>query len=278
MSETCLDQALRGAPITACEVVDCHGHVGPIGAFHAPWTDADGMVVTMDRLGIRRIAISSTVAFYGGDVAPGNDLTAAAVRAHPDRFIGYCAVNGNYPGEVHRELLRGIDRIGLTHVKLHPGTDGTAIDSAGYADVWPIADERELVVLIHTWAKSPAAPAACGRIAERFPRLRLLLGHAGGLEGTDEAARVAREVPNVFLDTVLSSRRIGRIEHLVEHAGVEKVLYGSDLPFLDAAPALGPVVQSRLSEAQKRAVLGENARRLFRLDQTKVPGCTDSAI
>ena len=265
MTDAIREQVRRGEPITACPVIDAHAHLGPPGAFHSADTDAAAMIATMDRLGIARAAISSCPAFSSGDAAAGNDLTASAVRAHPDRFIGYTVVNGNYPGEVRAELERAFGVLGLAHIKLHPGTDDCAIDGAGYADVWPFADERGMVVLIHTWGGGPATPGACAKVAERFPNLKMLLGHAGGPTGLDQAARVAREVPNVFLDTVLSWRRMGRVEFLVEHAGVEKVLFGSDLPFLDAAQAVGQVAYAHLSEAEKRAVFGENARRLFGL-------------
>jgi len=265
VSDPILEQVRRGDPISACEVIDCHGHIGPPGAFHSADTDAAGMLDTMDRLGIRTVAISACASIFSGDPAPGNDVTAEAVRSHPDRLIGYCTVNANYPADVRAELERGFGALGLTHIKLHPGTDNCAIEGAGYADIWPFADERGVVVLIHTWADSPATPAACATIAERFPNLKMLLGHAGGPTGVDEAVRVARDVPNVFLDTVLSVRRLGRVEYLVEQAGVEKVLYGSDLPFIHAAQAVGQVAYARLSEADKRAVFGENARRLFGL-------------
>ena len=265
MTDPIREQVERGDPITACDVIDAHGHVGPLGAFFSARTDPAGLVAAMDRLGIRKTAVSSMQSFYSGAASPGNAYTADAVRAWPDRLIGYCAVNGNYPADVRGDLEHGIDELGLSHIKLHPGTDGCPIDGRGYADVWPFANERGLIVLIHTWAKGEAPPLKCAAIAERFPRLRMLLGHSGGPDGAEEAVRAA-EVPNVYLDTVLSWRRFGRVEYLIEHAGVEKVLYGSDIPFLDSAPAVGQVAFARLTEAEKRAVFGGNARRLFGLD------------
>lgn len=267
MNDAILQQVRQGEPITACEVIDCHGHIGPPAAFHSADPEADGLLRTMDRLGIRRTAISACSAIFAGDPAAGNDATAEAVRRYPDRLIGYVRVNGNYPDGAVAELERGFDRLGLTHVKLHPGTDQYPIDGAGYADVWPFANERGAVVLIHTWGEQSRAPArACAKIAERHPNLKILLGHAGGPDGVDEACRVARDVANVFVDTVLSMRRLGRIEYMVEHAGVENVLYGSDVTFLHAAPAVGQVAYARLSQSDKSAILGLNARRLFGLD------------
>ena len=80
MSGAVLEQVRRGEAITACEVIDCHGHVGPLPAFHSADMDPAGMLTTMDRLGIRRIAISSCPSIFAGDPRPGNDLTARVVR------------------------------------------------------------------------------------------------------------------------------------------------------------------------------------------------------
>jgi predicted TIM-barrel fold metal-dependent hydrolase len=43
------------------------------------------------------------------------------------------------------------------------------------------------------------------------------------------------------------------------------VLYGSDLPLMDPRPQLGKIITARISNRDKRLILGENARRLLRL-------------
>jgi len=43
------------------------------------------------------------------------------------------------------------------------------------------------------------------------------------------------------------------------------VLYGSDLPLMDPRSQIGKIITAQISDAAKRLVLGDNARRLLRL-------------
>ena len=76
------------------EIVDIHQHLGPYFNFHIARSDPAGLVEEMDRLGVRQGWISAHVAIEG-DVAIGNADVAEAVRAYPDRFLGYVAVDPN---------------------------------------------------------------------------------------------------------------------------------------------------------------------------------------
>ena len=53
---------------------------------------------------------------------------------------------------------------------------------------------------------------------------------------------------------------------LVAAIGAERVLYGSDVPFLSPVPQVGKVVYADIGETEKRMILGLNAARLFGVD------------
>ncbi len=53
------------------------------------------------------------------------------------------------------------------------------------------------------------------------------------------------------------------IEYLVEGCGAGRVLYGSDQPMRDPRQQLGWVIYSKLSLADKKKVLGLNAKKLL---------------
>jgi predicted TIM-barrel fold metal-dependent hydrolase len=76
---------------------------------------------------------------------------------------------------------------------------------------------------------------------------------------------MATQYDNLFLDLAASASHCGALERMVEIAGVEKVVYGSDFPLLDLSYQMGRVLHARLTREQKRAVFCGNARRLFRL-------------
>ena len=53
------------------------------------------------------------------------------------------------------------------------------------------------------------------------------------------------------------------ISYLIEKAGVEKVLFGTDTPMRDPAPILGWVVYDHISDSEREAVLSGNFMRLI---------------
>jgi len=78
-----------------------------------------------------------------------------------------------------------------------------------------------------------------------------------------QAIRAARTCPNVFLETCSSFRSPGVVEELVQKAGAERVLYGSDTPLMDPRCQIGKILTADISDEAKRLLLGENACRLL---------------
>ncbi len=77
------------------------------------------------------------------------------------------------------------------------------------------------------------------------------------------AIEAARACPNIYLEICTSYRNPGSIEAMVEGAGEDRVLFGSDMPLMEPRINLGRVMTSRISEDARRKVLGENAARLL---------------
>mgnify|MGYP002031553846 CR=1 FL=1 len=53
---------------------------------------------------------------------------------------------------------------------------------------------------------------------------------------------------------------------LIEGAGEDRVLFGSDMPLMDARGMVGRIVTADISEEAKRKVLGLNAIKLLGLE------------
>jgi predicted TIM-barrel fold metal-dependent hydrolase len=102
-------------------------------------------------------------------------------------------------------------------------------------------------------------------LAKKYPRVRWVVYHCGADYATaDRAIECMREHPNVYAEITLTPVTFGIVDYLVEHAGEDRVLYGSDLPMRDPRQQLGWVVFSRLSLAAKKKVLAGNALRVIR--------------
>jgi len=74
---------------------------------------------------------------------------------------------------------------------------------------------------------------------------------------------IARQFPNVYLDTAMSRLPRGLVERLVAGAGADKVLWGSDALFLSLTYEVGRALGARLSDDVKRQIMGGNARRIL---------------
>ncbi|TFG88931.1 MAG: hypothetical protein E4H17_01530, partial [Gemmatimonadales bacterium] len=83
-------------------VIDTHGHMGEWSAIYFPNPDPESMLRTMDRCGVEWLAFSHHDALQA--LADGNEKARAAIAAHPDRLLGYWAVNPNYPDRLQKEV------------------------------------------------------------------------------------------------------------------------------------------------------------------------------
>ena len=60
---------------------------------------------------------------------------------------------------------------------------------------------------------------------------------------------------------------MGSIEELVQGAGEDRILFGSDAPLMDPRIQMGRVVTAEISEQAKEKILGMNAAKLLNLDE-----------
>jgi len=261
--------ATAGQPFSEVGIIDCHTHLGPWFAFRIPGDPgAAGMVEMMDRLGIRTVLCAPHLGL-GPDDSAGNDLLFRAMDEHPGRIFGYCTINPNRSEEHKRtELQRCANDPRFVGIKIHPGLHHHRLDGSGYHVVWEFAQERKWPMLVHTWGGDAlCSPAMLAAPARQYPGVTILIGHCGAnLQGVEESIALAQEAANVYLDITASYLPYGILERMVAEAGADRVLFGTDLPFLDPRPKITQVACARLSVEDKLKIFTENARRVFGLD------------
>ena len=168
-----------------------------------------------------------------------NDDTAAFVRAHPDKFIGFMSVHPRDP-EVLDEIERASQDLGLRGIKLGPNYQ--SFDPLGEEAfrVFRRAEELGLPVLLHQ-GTSPvqfadldyAHPRHIDRVAMAFPNLRMILAHLGHPWQLD-CIVVIRKHPHVYADISANFYRpwsyYNALRHATEWGVLHKLLFGSDYP------------------------------------------------
>lgn len=259
-----LDQVKSARPLADVLVIDCHGHLGAWPLVHMPRPSVEDVIHTMDRLGIDKLCLSSFMACFC-DFRRGNALLMDTVAKHPDRLLGQIVVNPNYPDEVLTELQRCEGRAPVRMLKIHPFCHDYPVDGPGYRDLWKYADEKEMVVLSHTWESDKnCGPELFAKIARDHPHARIILAHAGGTQkGCRQTVKVLKEHDNLYLDTATSHLHVGMIERFVRQLGPQRVLYGSDVPLLDPAAQLGRIAYAKIKDQDKERILGLNLKQLL---------------
>jgi predicted TIM-barrel fold metal-dependent hydrolase len=119
-----------------------------------------------------------------------------------------------------------------------------------------------------------ARPKFVAEAAKRNPEAVFIIAHMGAysmlMPGIffREALNAASELDNVYLDT--SAVEPLFIERAVEEIGYDKLLYGSDFPYVvgvNLGDTIMEILKLNIPEKAKRAILRFNAERLLkRLD------------
>jgi aminocarboxymuconate-semialdehyde decarboxylase len=121
-----------------------------------------------------------------------------------------------------------------------------------------------------------------GGVLDRYPGLKLVIAHGGGFlpsySGRIDHGAAARPDPcehlhhepthylkRLYFDTMVFTHH--QLEYLVEQWGADHILMGTDYPFdMGEVDPIGFVEGAKkLSEGDKRAVLGHNAARLLNI-------------
>ncbi len=232
-----------------------------------------------------------------------NDLLAETIEQHPDRFLGLCTVPLQSPRDAADELRRAVVELGMVGVEIATTVDGRELDEPDLEPFWAAAAELRAPVLLHPYralrgrgvsryflsnlvgnpAESTIAIAHMlfGGVLDRHPDLRVVMVHGGGFapwqvgrwdNGFDDVAHLTVEhirtrpselLERVRFDTVLHDP--SRIAALVDLAGVDRVVLGSDYPFPmgDLTPVDTLEQVDGLTADDREAILGGNVARLL---------------
>ncbi len=233
--------------------LDCHGHLGGYSPeYHIPDSDIGSSIKEMDRMGIERCFVFSFSVVHG-DECYGNDTVAAAVKAHPDKFIGFAGINPHRGRDRILEELRRCREMGLRGIKLIPQYQAFPAEDPLIDLCCKWANENRWVILNHDWGSCENL----GRLLVQFPEAHFINGHAAPRFGD-----LARKHDNLWICTcpVHTPRSC---ENLVQSAGADRVMFGSDLQDLPVSWGLGPVLQAELEAADKKRILHDNMRALL---------------
>ena len=232
-----------------------------------------------------------------------NDEVAAIARAHPRRFVAFATLPLQDVEAAVAEAERAA-RAGCRALYVGTNVNGRYLDDPSFEPLWECAVRLRLAVFTHPlnnaggermseWhldnsVGNPNETALCGArlvmagVLDRHPGLEVVLAHGGGslpfllgrLDHTyavrAEVRRALREAPSacfrrLYTDTITHGDRA--LGFLIESAGHERVLLGTDLPYdmADTDPA-ARLRRLGLPSGAAAAIEAGNAVRLLRLE------------
>ena len=243
--------------------VDAHGHLR-INVRFPYKTEPQDMIAVMDSLNIDFIAVTASLACWN-DARSGNEQVDQVLRQHGRRFRGYVTVNPHVPGEAMAEVERWRHFHTPPLIKLHPSVQQYAVNGSKYLPVWDYANQTGAVVLVHTWESHPyCGPLLFPKLARAHPKASILLGHSGVTwSGYEQALEAAASTSNLYLELSGSQRHRSVLERCVDRIGAERIVFGSDMPALEAAGTLASVLTAAIGDADKEAILRHNFLRLL---------------
>ena len=266
---------------------------------------------TMDRVGVDVHALSLTVPMVhwappelGLKLARTfNDAASAAHREHPKRFVGMAALPMQDPQLALEELQRASELPGMRGAYLATNINGKELDEPDFFPVyakceklgWPIflhpvetiGQERNSKFYLRNLLGNPydtgvaASHLIFGGVLDAFPKLEIMLPHAGGafpglIGRLDRGAGVRPELkhlkhpPTAYLrrfsyDTIAHNDTL--LTNLIRMVGADRVLMGSDYPFDMGYETPVEIVERLpgLSAADRDRILGGTAAHLLRI-------------
>lgn len=234
-----------------------------------------------------------------------NDRLYDSVRRHPARFAGLASFAPQDPAAAAKEMERAINSLKLNGFLVNSHTQNAYLDEERF---WPILEAAEALgapLYIHPRAPSDgmAAPFRDYRmegsiwgygvetgthavrlmlsgVLDRFPRLRIVLGHMGEalpfwLWRLDYMAspgsradlrnqlKASEYFRRNFAITTSGLEDPVVLRLCVDKIGVDNVMWAIDYPYQPTAPAVAFLESARLSAADLERIAHGNAERIF---------------
>lgn len=257
------ENLLAGAPLRGELVIDAHMHVGKYYNFMIPSEGPEAIVDSAKRIGIKSMYGSSLLSIRN-DAISGNLMAIQVQEKYPGIFYPYLVAKPNYPEEI-AQVIDGAVAHNIRQFKIHDDGNGMAYDHHNYFPLYEYANSVGGVILVHTYGAIHVRPTMA--IAKQFTSLKILLGHSGIID-EDIYYLAVRSCPNVYLETCNSWAWYGLIERMVKNSGADRICFGTDTPFMSPDQQIGRILGARITDDEKRRILGLNAERIFSSDNT----------
>lgn len=263
----------------------------------------------MQKMGIDKAAISVSPVIYFYHIKAEHTLCAAKIcndwaaqysSEYPDRIIGMATLPMQDIQLSLEELRRAHEELGLNMLETAPIILGKMLDDPCFFPIYEYCEKNNILIFLHSCFAGAYPPydkyynvnligyvhetniainrLLFGGVIERFPRLKFLTSHGGGLfpyqfgrlmKGYDvrPETRVNISNPpdyylkNIYFDTI--THWTPALQFLCDNFGAENVMIGTDYPYdMGDYTPVERVNSLNLTEEQKQLIKSGNLERL----------------
>jgi predicted TIM-barrel fold metal-dependent hydrolase len=212
---------------------------------------------------------------------------------YSDRFIPFPAVNPNDDKSVNNIKTLAI-AFDIRGIKIsHQIPMGFSIDKLIGHELMKIVKENNLVVMIHTGTGKEAGSRDVHetlnygiKVAKKYPDIKFIFCHLGRLH---KSVIEAIKIKNIYMDTsaismanfskefialepfpyFINTRPELIIKKLVDFGYEDKIIFGSDQPYVSYKDEIASINNAEIPEKAKRKIFHENISKLIGLNQSE---------
>jgi hypothetical protein len=238
-------------------IIDCHCHAGKGDGLTGPWDTAAPLEKYLRWADAARIDRTVIFAAFHTDYAVANREVARVVASRPGRFFGFAFVHAvRDRGRIGDMVKVAIEQYGFVGIKVH------RYDARLSREICDAARAYSVPILYDPIGEVSIVEL----VATEYPDVSFIIPHMGSFSDDWRAQHGLIDYlvrhPNIYTDTS-GVRRFELLEQAIERAGPQKILFGSDGPWLHPGVELEKVRLLGLTPADERLVLGENLLRLI---------------
>ncbi len=259
-------------------IVDTHTHCihsdyASCARFYTPDLDFEpaDWIRFMDLCGLDQIYLMPLEALFNSEISC-RERMQWLIEHSANRFSYLEVFNPNGDDDHVRKFEASLSDPKCLGIKIHPVEHKTDGDDEKYRIAYKMARKFNMPIMTHSWENSSYNPQQYRSHPDRFKKflvefneLTFVLGHAGGRPSTaDSVMEICSDFKNVYVDIAGDYYDNGLVEMLSTTIGVEKILFGSDVNWMDTRCNLAPVLSSKLDATDILKILRLNALKVFK--------------
>ncbi len=233
-------------------IIDCHCHAGKGDLLTGPWNTDAPIEIYLKRA--KAAGIDKTVIFspFHSNYQQANANTARIITRYPGRFIGFAFVHARRDRRRISQIVeQAVTQWDFRGIKAH------RLDAPATRELCEVAREFNLPLLYDPAGEIDRVEL----LASQYPDVNFIIPHLGSFADDWRAhLRVIDQItrfPNVYTDTS-GVRRFDYLIQAIRRGGANKVLFGSDGPWLHPNLELHKIRLLKLTPQQESLVLGKN--------------------